>query len=146
MLFPVWRKANSFPSANHTNPTIEAYYHAAQMIGLAPGKTCFYRVGNDPYWSEWFQVTLPDPDANGISFIYLGDAQNGVRDHWSRLIRQAYKHHPQAAFSLHAGDLINRHDYDFYNSNLRCTLGISPWVLIAIMVNTAKTKKIRSNA
>lgn len=105
---------SEFLSVSHdTNPTIEAYYHAAQVIGLAPGKTYVYRVGTAPYWSEWFQVTLPDPDANGISFIYLGDAQNGVRDHWSRLIRQAYKHHPQAAFSLHAGDLINRHDNDF---------------------------------
>ncbi|WP_158855849.1 purple acid phosphatase family protein [Lunatibacter salilacus] len=105
---------SEFLSVSHeTNPTIEAYYHAAQMSGLEPGKTYVYRVGMDDNWSEWFQVKLPDPEANGISFIYLGDAQNGVRDHWSRLIRQAYKHHPQAAFSLHAGDLINRHDNEF---------------------------------
>lgn len=98
---------------HETNPTIEAYYHAAQMSGLVSGKTYVYRVGMDGNWSEWFQVRLPNPEADGISFIYLGDAQNGVRDHWSRLIRQAYKHHPQAAFILHAGDLINRHDNDF---------------------------------
>ena len=85
-------EANSeFLSVVHeTNPTIDAYYHAAQMSGLEPGKTYVYRVGLDDNWSEWFQGTLPNPEADGISFIYLGDAQNGVRDHWSRLIRQAY--------------------------------------------------------
>jgi len=108
-------KAESeFLSVPHeTNPTIDAYYHAAQMSGLEAGKTYVYRVGMGDNWSEWFQFTIPDPGTEGISFIYLGDAQNGIRDHWSRLIRQAYKHQPQAAFSLHAGDLINRHDNEF---------------------------------
>lgn len=105
---------SEFLSVRHeTNPTIEAYYHAASMEGLAPGSTYVYRVGAEGFWSEWFQFTVPDIDKGGISFLYFGDAQNGVRDHWSRLIRQAYKHFPNAAFSMHAGDLINRHNNDF---------------------------------
>ncbi|EON78468.1 hypothetical protein ADIS_1079 [Lunatimonas lonarensis] len=98
---------------HESNPTIEAYYHAAEMTGLMAGKTYVYRVGHGDFWSEWFQVRVPDVASEGISFLYLGDAQNGIRDHWSRLIRQAYKHFPNAAFSLHAGDLINRHNNDF---------------------------------
>ncbi|MCC5936115.1 MAG: metallophosphoesterase family protein [Lunatimonas sp.] len=105
---------SEFLSVRHeTNSTIEAYYHSAQMTDLVPGKVYVYRVGAGDHWSEWFQVSIPDPEKEGLSFLYLGDAQNGVRDHWSRLIRQAYKHFPDAAFSIHAGDLINRHNDDF---------------------------------
>jgi acid phosphatase type 7 len=110
--FSVAAKSEFISVGHETNPTIDAFYHAAEMNGLKPGKKYVYRVGMDDSWSEWFQVTIPDPHTEGISFIYLGDAQNGVRDHWSRLIRQAYMHRPNAAFTLHAGDLINRHDND----------------------------------
>lgn len=105
---------SEFLSVVHdTNPTIEAYYHAATLNGLEAGKTYVYRVGEGEYWSEWFQFSMPNPTADGLSFLYLGDAQNGVRDHWSRLIRQAYRHNPNLDFSIHAGDLINRHNNDF---------------------------------
>ena len=42
-----------------------------------------------------------------FSFIYFGDAQNSVLSHWSRVVRAAYKQAPHAAFSIHAGDLVN---------------------------------------
>ncbi len=104
---------SEFLSVRHDeNPTIEAYYHSAKMEGLTPGESYVYRVGHGDYWSEWFQVQIPDVEKNGLSFLYFGDAQNGVREHWSRLFRQAYLRHPGLAFSLHAGDLINRYNND----------------------------------
>ncbi|WP_114747970.1 purple acid phosphatase family protein [Pleomorphovibrio marinus] len=109
------KKANSeFLSVRHDeNPTIESYYHAATISDLEPGKSYVYRVGYGEFWSEWFQFDMPDPSERGLTFFYFGDAQNGVRDHWSRLLRQAYLRHPQIDFSLHAGDLINRYNNDF---------------------------------
>lgn len=93
------------------NPDVEAHYHSAVIDGLSPAKKYVYRVGSGGYWSEWFQFTLPDPD-KPLTFLYYGDAQNGVKAHWSRLIREAYKMTPQIDFMLHAGDLINRHNND----------------------------------
>ncbi|OPZ20792.1 MAG: Alkaline phosphatase precursor [candidate division BRC1 bacterium ADurb.BinA364] len=40
-------------------------------------------------------------------FLYIGDAQNDVASHWSRAIRAAFAHAPDARFALHAGDLVN---------------------------------------
>src|SRR5690554_2006061 len=93
------------------NPDVEANYHAALIDGLVPGKQYVYRVGYGAYWSEWFQISLPDP-GDKLHFFYYGDAQNGVKAHWSRLVREAYKKFPEISFMLHAGDLINRHNND----------------------------------
>ncbi|MFO7825149.1 MAG: metallophosphoesterase family protein [Cyclobacterium sp.] len=107
------RSNSEFLSVRHeTNPTVEAYYHSAVINELVPGETYVYRVGSGDYWTEWMQFTMADPENDGISFLYLGDAQNGVRDHWSRLLRKAYAEHPDVDFVVHAGDLINRHNND----------------------------------
>ncbi len=85
----------------------QALYHSAMIRGLEPGNSYVYRVGNGPYRSEWFQFTLP---AKELTFIYFGDAQNDVKNHWSRVIRKSITHNPD--FILHGGDLINRHNRD----------------------------------
>ena len=43
-----------------------------------------------------------------VEFLYFGDAQNSVLSHWSRIMRAAFQKSPNANFSIHAGDLINR--------------------------------------
>lgn len=93
------------------NPDVEAHYHAANIEGLSPGTRYVYRVGHGEHWSEWFQFDLPALD-QPLTFLYYGDAQNSVKTHWSRLIREAYRMAPQIDFMLHAGDLINRHNND----------------------------------
>lgn len=92
-------------------PKVVANYHSAIVDNLTPGQKYVYRVGSDGYWSEWYQIQMPDASKK-ISFIYFGDAQNDVKSMWSRVIREAYKTMPQIDFMLHAGDLINRHDRD----------------------------------
>ncbi|NBA84955.1 metallophosphoesterase [Emticicia sp. CRIBPO] len=92
-------------------PEIHANYHSAVMDQLSPGKLYVYRVGHDQNWSEWFQFRMPELK-QPISFLYFGDAQNDVKSHWSRVIREAYKTMPTVSFMLHAGDLINRYNHD----------------------------------
>lgn len=92
-------------------PEIKARYFSSVIEKLSPGKKYVYRVGTDNAWSEWHQIEMPDP-ADGLSFIYFGDAQNDIKSMWSRVIREAYKTMPQVDFMLHAGDLINRFDRD----------------------------------
>lgn len=82
-------------------------YHSVVFRGLEPDTTYAYRVrGSEGNWSEWFQIQTA-PEDGPVKFIYVGDAQNGVLSHWSRLIRAAYAAAPDSRFILHAGDLVN---------------------------------------
>jgi 3',5'-cyclic AMP phosphodiesterase CpdA len=90
----------------------EAHFHTVRFTDLEPGTKYIYRVGDGVNWSEWFQFTTAREDEQTFSFIYFGDAQNDIRSKWSRVIREAYRDAPKAAFMLHAGDLVNRAESD----------------------------------
>ena len=87
-------------------------YHSASFGELQPDTIYAWRVrGQAACWSEWFQ-TRTLPTAGPISFVYFGDAQNGIRSHWSRVIRAAHAVAGDAAFFVHAGDLVDKADRD----------------------------------
>lgn len=86
--------------------------HTAKFNHLLPGTKYAYRVGGESEWSEWFQFRTPSESPEPFYFIYLGDAQNDIRDLWSRVIREAYSDAPHPAFILHAGDLVNHGESD----------------------------------
>ena len=85
----------------------EAHYHSVTFAGLKPGTKYVYRVGTPGKWSEWFQFETTSENPEPFGFIYVGDAQDEIKRHWSRLIRQAYADMPKAKFILHAGDLVS---------------------------------------
>ena len=83
-------------------------YHSVVFDELEPDTLYAYRVrGAEDVWSEWFQVRTA-PTEGPIEFLYVGDAQNGILSHWSRVVRGAFRTNPEARFFLHAGDLVNR--------------------------------------
>ena len=89
-----------------------AHFHSVTFTGLTSDTVYAYRVrGAEEAWSEWFQVKTA-ATGGPVKFIYIGDAQNGVMSHWSRLVRAGYAAAPNADFILHAGDLINRGSRD----------------------------------
>jgi acid phosphatase type 7 len=83
-------------------------HHSAVLNGLEPGKKYTYRVGSGDYWSEWFDFETSTKGNDRFSFIYFGDPQANIKSEWSRVLRNAYRKEPDAAFMLYAGDLINR--------------------------------------
>ncbi len=87
--------------------TNEAHYHSVTFTGLKPKSKYVYRVGEKPNFSEWFQFETASDTPEPFGFIYVGDAQDEIKRHWSRLIRRAYSDMPRAKFILHAGDLIS---------------------------------------
>ncbi|MDC0936260.1 FN3 domain-containing metallophosphoesterase family protein, partial [Pirellulales bacterium] len=88
------------------------HYHSASFNDLDPDTLYAWRVrGRLGRWSEWFQ-TRTLPVKGPIKFVYFGDAQNGIRSHWSRVIRAAHATAGDAAFYLHAGDLVDKGDHD----------------------------------
>ncbi|MBU0554432.1 MAG: metallophosphoesterase family protein [Alphaproteobacteria bacterium] len=94
------------------DPAFRAAYHSAVLTGLTPETVYAYRVGNGTRWSEWFQFRTAAATAKPFRFIYLGDMQNNVLSEASRTLRMAFRTAGDAAFTIHAGDLINRHNAD----------------------------------
>jgi hypothetical protein len=82
--------------------------HAVVFDGLSPNSRYLYRVGDGTHWSERIAFRTASDRPEAFSFLYVGDAQNSIRSHWSRLIRQAFATAPQARFIVHAGDLVGR--------------------------------------
>ena len=92
--------------------------HTATLTGLKPETTYVYAVGDgsDEGWSELSEFTTAPEAIRPFSFIYMGDAQNGL-DRWGTLVRNAFRERPDAAFYIMAGDLVNRgNDRDDWDS------------------------------
>jgi 3',5'-cyclic AMP phosphodiesterase CpdA len=89
-----------------------AHYHTVNFQELEPKTKYVYRVGDGTNWSEWIHFTTASAEPATFTFVYFGDAQNDLKSHWSRVIREAYSDAPKAAFMLHAGDLINHANSD----------------------------------
>lgn len=89
-----------------------SYHHSVRLEKLTPGTKYIYRVGDGQLWSEWMHFTTSKDDQSAFSFIYFGDAQNDLKSHWSRVIREAYSDMPRASFILHAGDLVDEYNND----------------------------------
>ena len=94
------------------DPAFRAAYHSAVLKGLEPDTVYAYRVGDGADWSEWFQFRTAAREAKPFRFIYMGDMQNQILSEASRTLRMAFRQAGDAAFTIHAGDLINRHDSD----------------------------------
>lgn len=89
------------------------HHHSVKFSKLQPDTLYAWRVqGGRGNWSEWFQ-TRTAKVKGPIEFVYFGDAQNGIRPNWSRVIRAAYQTAPRANFFLHAGDLVQKGEGDY---------------------------------
>jgi len=96
------------------NNSLLVHYHSVIFDNLKPNTLYAYRVGDgDEHWSEWIQFRTAKNSYAPAQFVYFGDAQNDVLDHWSRVIRMAYQTAPDASFVIHAGDLINTAHRDY---------------------------------
>lgn len=114
-----YTKARTLPANTHTldvgridRDSVHApyHYHSVTFDDLHADSTYAYRVGDGTHWSEWFHAQTASDEPEPFSFIYLGDAQNNLRSHWSRAIRAAYSTAPDASFMVHVGDLVANAD------------------------------------
>ncbi len=112
----------------------EVSMHTVTFKDLTPGTLYCYRVGNERTvplsekdaksaeehlakyaWSEWIHFRTAktfEGEVTPLKFVYVGDAQNDVKSHWSRLIRTAFLDAPGSCLMIHAGDLINSANND----------------------------------
>ncbi|KKO48539.1 hypothetical protein VT06_11545 [Arsukibacterium sp. MJ3] len=94
-----------------TSPTLTengaAMHHRVTFTELKSDTLYTYRVQGAGTWSEWLQFRTTSTELKPFSFIYFGDAQNHVKAHVSRVMREAFMQRPRASLMLHAGDLVN---------------------------------------
>ena len=95
------------------NNSLIVNYHSVVFEDLKPNTLYAYRVGYDKNWSEWIQFKTANNSYSPTQFVYFGDAQNDILSHWSRVIRMAYQTAPNAAFVIHAGDLVDTAHKDY---------------------------------
>ncbi len=99
--------------------------HSAVLRGLEPDTAYVYSVGGSGSdWSEEAEFTTAPAGVKPFSFVYMGDAQNGL-DRWGTLLKNAFRQKPDAAFYIMAGDLVNRGaDRDDWDSLFHNSVGI----------------------
>lgn len=96
--------------------------HTARLRDLEPGTTYLYSVGDgsEDGWTEMAEFTTAPERVEPFSFIYMGDAQNGL-ERWGSLVKKSFLDRPDAAFYIMAGDLVNRgaerDDWDSFFKN-----------------------------
>ena len=83
--------------------------HRVVVDGLEPDTVYRYSLGDGT--PERMGAVANRQNGTGSSrgarFLYLGDAQTGLEG-WGRLLKAAYRRHPDIDFILLAGDLVDR--------------------------------------
>jgi hypothetical protein len=102
------------------------HLHVAELNGLDPDTTYVYSIGDgsEEGWAELAEFTTAPAETMPFSFMYMGDAQNGLY-RWGSLLKTAHRMRPDASFYIMAGDLIDRgNDRDDWDSFYHNTKGV----------------------
>lgn len=83
------------------------YHHTVTFTGLEPDTPYLYRVGNHGCRSEWNSFVTAKAAPAEFTFLYFGDLQTQVLERCAVVVRQAFKAHPDAAFWVFGGDLVD---------------------------------------
>ncbi|MDR0361476.1 MAG: metallophosphoesterase family protein [Planctomycetota bacterium] len=88
------------------------YCHSATLANLRPGTTYWYRAGSptENAWSEYRSFKTPEAKPDSFSFVFFGDTQVGF-DAFSELLADVDERHPDVAFYMIGGDLVDRGEF-----------------------------------
>lgn len=82
-------------------------HHSAILDDLRSATRYAYQVGSSQGdWSEPRIFRTAGDIDKPFTFLYIGDAQTGFET-WGKLIYEAHEQHPETAFDLLVGDLVN---------------------------------------
>lgn len=82
-------------------------YYSVILKNLKPNITYAYRVGSLQNWSEWNQFKTAIDGDSSFQFVFFGDPQNDIKEHVSRIFREAFMKVPEAKFWLFSGDITS---------------------------------------
>jgi acid phosphatase type 7 len=95
-----------------TDKKDHVFEHSAIMNGLKPNTLYAYMVGGDSVWSEWNQFRTANDTTAPFMFVFFGDPQNDLKQHCSRVFREAFKKAPSASFWMFSGDITSEPEDD----------------------------------
>ncbi len=96
----------------YEHPDYVSVHHHVAIDALKPSTDYLYRVGDGQQWSEWFQFRTASKQQKPFDFLFFGDLQAGIHTGWSRVVRSAWRAHPDAGFMLFAGDIVDEPESD----------------------------------
>ena len=79
--------------------------YTARLDSLAPGSTYEYRVNTAKNKGQWHK--LHTEDGAGFTALIFPDSQSADYSGWQQLARDAYQRHPESAFYVNMGDLVD---------------------------------------
>lgn len=79
--------------------------YTARLSGLVPGSTYEYRISTAQNKGRWHK--LQTENGAGFTALIFPDSQSANYSGWQQLAREAYKRHPQSAFYVNMGDLVD---------------------------------------
>ncbi len=87
--------------------------HTVNLTGLKPDSIYSYQVGSGEHWSAPRQFRTAPAVAAPLKFLVMGDSQSLDYGVWRATLRKAAADHPDAAFFVAMGDLVDvGQDYD----------------------------------
>jgi predicted alpha-1,2-mannosidase len=107
---PVGGEATTVKAEQKPERSVDGYgsrSHSARLDNLAPGTEYEYRVASGSHWSDWFSFETAAAGAEPFTFLYFGDAQEGIDTVWPATVDAATAAHPEAEVGLYGGDLVN---------------------------------------
>lgn len=79
--------------------------YTARLSGLVPGSAYEYRTSTAQNKGRWHKLSTEKGD--GFTALIFPDSQSADYSGWQQLAREAYKRHPQSAFYVNMGDLVD---------------------------------------
>ena len=79
--------------------------YTASLDSLAPGSTYEYRINTAKNKGQWHK--LHTEDGAGFTALIFPDSQSADYSGWQQLARTAYQRHPDSAFYVNMGDLVD---------------------------------------
>ena len=79
--------------------------YTARLDSLAPGSTYEYRINTAKNKGQWHK--LHTEAGAGFTALIFPDSQSADYNGWQQLARTAYQRHPESAFYVNMGDLVD---------------------------------------
>ena len=79
--------------------------YTARLSGLVPGSAYEYRINTAQNKGRWHK--LQTESGAGFTALIFPDSQSANYSGWQQLAREAYKRHPESAFYVNMGDLVD---------------------------------------
>lgn len=79
--------------------------YTARLTGLKPDSNYEYRINTEQNKGRWHK--LHTENGAGFSALIFPDSQSANYSGWQQLAREAYKRHPESAFYVNMGDLVD---------------------------------------